>query len=192
MVVPVGYIRNKVVEFHVVYDNIYSMKNLYKFIHDLLVDNGWRDYYGSNEKYMESYYFDRTNQAGTEMWAWWRLKKNAINPFMKYVMHIDFHTMAMNKVEIVVDGQKIKADKGEVEVVITAFIDFDTDEVLRKSIMAKLFWNILYTKTYKKKLDQESDLLEDQANILHGEIKKFFDLRGLVPSQPTFYPTKGL
>ena len=100
------------------YEDVFNMKELYKAIRDWLITNNYVSA-KSSEK-MEHFYLEKVNPSGAkEMWVWWRTERSPHDSkYFKYHMNVDFHILGMKDVEIMHQGQKLKANKGEVEIMI--------------------------------------------------------------------------
>ena len=107
--IPVG-------NFTVKYTDIFHMKNLYKWLHELLVVEEWCT--RKDDTFPETFYNqNEAGEGGTEIHIHWRLKKkiNELNEFLEWRMKINFHSLFLKSIEIVKDGKKFKTNDGECE-----------------------------------------------------------------------------
>lgn len=173
------------------YEEVFHMKQLYVYIKDWLKDRGYIN--DDSEKWMETYYLDKSTPAGKELWIWWRTKREKIdeNPYFEYRLNLDFHTLALKDVEIVHQGKKVKAHKGEVEIMISASVLFDPKGELEKNKFLKPYYKWFVKKPYKEQIDaKEKDLLKEVYE-LQSAIKQFLEQKAIV-TEELFHPVRGL
>ena len=176
--------------FSMVYNGYFSMSLLYKLVRSWILENG----YGP-DKWMEELYLQREAPIGTEHWIFWRTSKK-INSFITYKINVDFHTLGMNKSEMVNEGKKVKTDKGEVEVFFTPILTVDPDEKWKNAWWFKYpavqqWW---LKRFYRIEIDKHEELVIKDAYRLQGIIKQYLDLKGFLreyAGEP-FHPIKGL
>ena len=130
---PIKQLDNKikVAEFIVKVKDIFNLVDFYDNLKDWLLEYGWSSVDGNGiiegKEYWETLYLERRTTGGfTEHWWWWRMQKvPTSNSYYKYHLDVDFHTVAITPTEVMRDGKKFKAHKGEVEVKVWAYIEFD-------------------------------------------------------------------
>ncbi|MEK6899867.1 MAG: hypothetical protein AABX05_01965, partial [Nanoarchaeota archaeon] len=128
-----------------------------------------------------------------EIWIRWRLFKPAENtPYLNYFLDVDFHVIGLGPGEAIKDGKKIKADKGELEVTIRAFIEKNYEEEFAKHGLLKNVLNIFSQRIYRKALEQRRLDLYREAYVLQTYIKQWFRLKTYHPYEETenFFPSK--
>ncbi|MBI4738309.1 hypothetical protein HY772_01890 [Candidatus Woesearchaeota archaeon] len=186
-----------IVEFSVLYRETFSLEFLYKSIRDWLINEGYvTDGGGSNgDRWMESLMVERTSGSGAkDYWIWWRTGKQ-VNPYFKWLLNIDYHTLGLLTTEMMHEGTKIKVNKGEVEVFIKATLIVDPDELWDKHFLLKnkQFQKMYKTRFYKREIEEQETLLYKDAYRLQGAIKQFLELKGWLHeySGEAFHPMKG-
>ena len=101
--------------------DVFNLAYLYLMVHDWLVEEGWapRD----DNFFPETFYVQRDNPTmGKEIWVRWRLTKTpegagpAAPRLFSYVMDLNWKVIGMKEVEMAWKGQKVKADRGELEI----------------------------------------------------------------------------
>jgi len=179
-----------------VYDNVYNLNELYKFLREWLNEEGYAvdDYSSSKtatDQYMEKFYFERNLGGVKEQVIWWRTFKPGIGKntrIMKY-LYIDFHMLSIKDVEAIVDGKKVKAQKGEVEIYIYPFIEVNIEK--GGSIPERiLHW--FKKNVYSEEIEQSRIDCYDDAIKLSNEIKQFLEVPREKPFNTSFHPLKGL
>ncbi len=177
------------------YKDIFDMKELYTALKFWLHEYNWEDDFKDSvgNEWFEKYYYERHTGGVKEVKIWWRLAK--ISPGsekIKYYLDINFHCIALGSTEIIRDGQKIKTNKGEVEIKINGFIEklyeqeFENDKLLKyiKSFFSKRIYDS-YISESKKELYQE-------IYVLQNFIKQWFKLKRYLPYEEakTFHPSQ--
>ena len=114
----------------------------------------------------ETYFYQREAQNGArEIWVRWRCSKIPDKSnIWKYHLDIDIHCLRLQEVEIMVKGNKIKADKGEVEVNVKAVLEIDYDQAWKSDMFNK--YKEWYLKNFlKKKFELMKNTLKDEGFI---------------------------
>ena len=185
--------------FSINYKHVFSLEYLYRRIHEWLAEEGYCDLVGSgdnSDRWIEKLYLERISANGAkQIWIWWRMDKKHPNPFFKFYMNVDFHAVNLMDHEIVVEGTKVKTNKGEVEVFITAKMELDPQGgweknfVLRNRYLQEFFLN----RIYKDRIEQvENEMVKETARLL-GAVKQHLQLESWLPeySGKPFHPAKG-
>lgn len=188
---PVQKITNAIqaAHFTIKFRDIFSLKGLYVALHEWFLEYEWSsaDSKGDvpdGKDYWETLYLEKEGQKGDkEMWWWWRLQKLPTgNSYYKYHIDMDFHIVYMLPTEVVRDGKKFKANKGEVEIKLWAYLEFDYQNQWSKHPILKMF-NLSFPKRIYKNEIYESHKLElyRESYILQNYIKKWFKLKTFLP-----------
>ena len=172
------------------YDEVLSLKELYKFAREWMVING---YMSPISGYDEKYYMEKVDQSGAkEIWVWWRTSRvNKQNVYVKFFLNVDFHIMGLREVEVTVRGQKVKANKGEVEIMVNAYAELDHKFPLAKHSFIAPFLARFNRTVYKPQIEFQLGVLKKEATGLVEELKRFLELKPFSGGE-TFNPPKGL
>lgn len=171
-----------------------SLKDYYIMIHFWLIENGYSDEISGGEDQHEFLYLEKEDMSGLkEHQIKWELIKKPDNAFFLYRVKLAFKTIALAKTEIVIDGKKINADKGEVEVSVSAQLELGTSNTKWTEHPFLSF----FTKIYPKKIIADTlsmhktMLLTDMMN-LQGTMKNYLKIRGFNPEleRSLFSPSK--
>jgi hypothetical protein len=184
--------------FSVNYKHVFSLEFLYRRIHEWLIEEGYIDETSGphSDKWVEQLYLERIAGNGAkQIWIWWRSDKTHNNPFFKFILNIDYHVLGLTEQEIISEGQKIKSNKGEVEVFITAKMvldpngDWDKNFFLKNSYIQNFYLN----RIYKKQIENAEDELIRDCNRLLGAVKQYFQLESWLPEYTgkPYHPAKG-
>ena len=181
------------------YKDIFSLEYLYKRVHEWLIDEGYvKDGGGPGGDYwMENLFLERDLGGGAkQLWIWWRTEKSPYStPFFKFYMDVDFHVLGLLPYEIVVDGQKVKTNKGEVDMFVTIRMELDPGKQWNKNFILgnKYIQNFYVNRIYRRQIEAvENEAIRDAARLL-GAVKQYFQMESWVPEYAgkPFHPEKG-
>jgi len=182
------------------YRDIFNLKEFYRAMREWLVEYGWGsvDSDGEIEKdqdWWETNYIERVSSDGSkEMYWWWRVQKlPVINSYYKYHLDLDFHPLGITSTEVMRDGKKFKVNKGEVEVWVYAYIEFDYKGEWSKHAFLKAFNKVFPERIFRKELYEDHKLeLYREAYTLLAYMKKWFKLKSFLPYEEIapFYPAQ--
>jgi hypothetical protein len=146
------------------------------------------------EEWWETNYIERVEADGSkEMFWWWRVQKLPItNSYYKYHMDINFHPLGISNTEVMRDGKKFKVNKGEVEVFVFAYIEFDYKGEWSNHPFLKFFNQMFPERIFRKELYEDHKLeLYREAYTLQAYMKKWFKLKSFLPYEEItpFYPS---
>ena len=184
-------------EFRVKYSDVFSLRNLYLMLNQMLLEEGWmgkdgdRDHGDMETLYSENVYQKGIHRGGKEVWFWWRLFKNPEGKYSGYfrnMLDIDAHIVYLQNVEVVHQGKKMNAQKGELELFFRARIESDYKEDkwenhwLLKHIKPIYEKRLLHKDTEKR----EKELWRDVYR-LHANVKQYLQLRTFTPVPEPFF-----
>ena len=189
------------------YKDVFDFKGFYEELWEWCKEHGWRDWETDQDTF-ERFYGERVTTGGVkEIWIRWRAWKPAEGMpsvkqgekgfekevgYLTYYLDIDFHILGLGSAEIVKDGKKIKADKGEIEISIKPFIEKNYEYEFEKHHLLKHVLDIFTTRTYKHKLEERQRELYREAYVMQTFIKQWFQLKTYLPyaQGETFFPSK--
>lgn len=184
-------------QFSLNYKHVFSLEFLYKGIHEWLLEEDYNGVSQSGEhhdNWIEKLYLERMLGPGVkQIWIWWRCQKD-FSPLVKFHLNIDYHLLGLTDHEVVVDGTKIKTNKGEVEVFVTAKMQLDGAEWNKHFFLKnKLLQRFYLNRLYKRQLEYaEAELVKDAARLL-GMVKQYLQMDSWLPeyARKPFQPVKG-
>ena len=184
-------------EFKVKYSDVFSLRNLYIMLHEMLLEENWvgNDSDPGHEDietlYSENVYQKGIHRGGKELWFWWRAYKSLEGKHSGYIrnrLDIDAHVVYLQTVEVVHQGKKMNVQKGEIEMFFRPRIELDYADEWDKH------WFLKYMKPiYEKRIlhveleKREKDLYRDAYRI-QGKIKQYLQLRTFIPVPEPFFP----
>lgn len=170
-------------KFRIKYRGIFHMKLLYKTVHEWLKDKEWKDVDEGGLDHHERLYLDRTTPHGQkEYWIWWRMFYLPVNnSFYRWRMNIDYHCVYIQDIEVMHEGQKVKCNKGEVEMKILSYIEMDYEGTWSNHPTLKFLKDIFTDRIFQTEMDRHRRECYRETFILQGEIKKYLKLIGFLP-----------
>lgn len=178
------------------FKHIFTFEYIYKRVREWLEEEGYTAAEGGD--WLEKLYVERIDGGGgKQIWVWWRTHKMALpgNSFFKFYLDVDFHVLQLKPHEIMVEGTKVKTNKGECEVFITAKMELDPTGSWDQNFFLKNQWlqKFYLNRIYKDQIERiENELVRDSARLL-GAVKQFYQLESWLPEYagPGFHPKKG-
>ena len=184
-------------KYRIKWKDIFDAKQFYTAVHEWLDEYGWTDHENKTEHY-ETLYFEKVGVMGDkELWVRWRLWKfpdGVENSYYKYHIDLDFHYLYLIPTEVMHEGKKFKKNiyKGEVEVWISSYVQFDYAGVWSKHPVLKYFNKIFPKRIFRKDLyDEKKKELYRESYILQNYIKHWFKLKRFLPHEEVkpFHPS---
>jgi len=178
--------------YSVKFKDVFDFKEFYTALKEWMLEYGWGDV-EEGKDHWETYYAERVSQDGSkEIWARWRLKRAPTDaPFLMYYLDLDYHVLGLGPAEIVVEGRKVKVNKGEVELGIKGFIDEKYKEEFDKSALLKEVKLLFAKRIYNKVIEQRKKEFYHEAYELQNYIKQWFKLKRYLPYEEnkSFFPS---
>jgi hypothetical protein len=185
-------------QFRIKFKDIFNLKQFYSNLREWLKEYGW---YGvtydqkADKDYWETLYLERIGLAGEkEMWIYWRLQKLPVpNSYYKYHLDIDYHILYMFPAEVIRDGKKLKVNKGEIEIKVYSYVEFDYKGEWSKHPVLRFFNKLFPQRIIRKDLyDDHKKELYREVYTMAAFIKKWFKLRSFLPYEEVepFHPSQ--
>ena len=180
----------KVASPEIIYQDVFKLKEVYELIHDWLVEEGYKDDVGG-DKFIEKYYHERRLQGvGKEIRIWWRTQKTPAggSTYFRYKLDVDFFVIAMKDVDVVKDGNKVRANLGELNVRVTGYLVVDPKQYIEKHPLLRPFkW--VFEKIWMKKQREYHQLkILNKTNQLEAEIKTHLKLKNFMKEFEPYRP----
>lgn len=174
------------IKYKIQYKDIFNFERLIKLVLDWLKSED----YLTDEQLLEKFYMEKRTAGGKEVKIWWDCAKQGSTKYFKRQIKIDFVTRGMNDVEVIKEGQKIAAQKGELNVEINGTLLYGEDlkefQVPEKSFLKK-YSKVFEKRIYKEKIQAEIDEFRDDLDSLRTQIKQYLDLKGFIPALKAFH-----
>lgn len=184
--------------YRIKFKDIFNLKDFYDAMHMWFLEYGWSsvDSKGKIEgkDHWETLYLERIDGAGAkEQWFWWRMQKiPTSNSYYKYHVDMDYHNIAITNTEVIRDGKKYKANKGEVEIKIYAYLEFDVGGKWSNHPILRTFSKVFPQRIFKTEIYESHKMeLYREVYILQAYIKKWMKLKSFLPFEEitTFHPS---
>ena len=184
-------------QFQVKYRDVFSLRNLYIMLHELLLEEGWRgpdgdpDHADIETLYSENVYQKGIHVGGKELWFWWRASKFLEGKYSSYLINkldVDAHVVYLQSVEVVHQGKKITAQRGEIEIFFRARIESDYKGEWEKHKFLKYMKPIYEKRIIHAEIEKREKELWRDAYRIHAKIKQYLQLRTFVPVPEPFFP----
>ena len=181
-------------EFTVLYRDVFSMALVYNLMFEWLQDRGYgysqpwevlgpksvkqKDGSGPNDMdFPEIQYVHKELSFGTEIWLRWRCQKIEPNyPHWAKQMDIDIHVLGLKPTEVVVNGKKITADKGEIEIAVKTYLLIDPGKKIQNHSFFKHFYKAFFDGYYRGKTEELEEQLVEEADEFRTALKEYFKL----------------
>tara|TARA_Y100000310_G_C20692103_1_gene822997 strand:+ start:783 stop:1385 length:603 start_codon:yes stop_codon:yes gene_type:complete len=190
----------KIPEFKVKFSDVFSLRNLYIMMHELLLEEGWKGTEGDNDHtdleklYSENIYQKGIHKGGKEIWVWWRTLKQPEGKYSGYFrnkLDIDMHMAYMQDIEAVQEGKKITIQKGEIEIFFRAEVESDyEDKKWEDHPLLKHFKTIYEKRWIRGEIEKREKELYRDVYRIQAKIKNYLQLRTFLPKAPAFFPEK--
>ena len=196
-----GDVVREIEQFSVKYIDVYSLKNLYIMMHELLQEEGWLGFEDNEDGlnahsdletlYSENVYQQGIHKGGKEYWVWWRAYKKyqgRRSDYFMNVLDVDWHCVAMQEIEIMHQGKKMKTQQGEIELFFKPRIISDVGNKWKNNAFLKYVKKIYEDRMMHAYLEKrEKDLWRDAYRI-QSKAKSYLTLRTWMPTPELFHP----
>ncbi|MBR9677470.1 hypothetical protein GOV04_04980 [Candidatus Woesearchaeota archaeon] len=183
----------KVYEEEVMFNEVFNLKDVYNVLYEWLEEKNYRDSKG-DEKKVERLYLDRYKEDGNrELRILWKTYKQPDNKNFMYNINVFMRGLAIKDVELVKNGKKLVAQKGEITMIFQGNMFFgdelpgDEGEAFKKSKLFGQFKDALTKRTYKKTIEMHEDEVEADIHALIEEVKQHLRYPDVTP-RATFAP----
>lgn len=184
-------------EFRIKYSDIFSLRNMYIMLHELLLEESWKGLDGGSEHedvetlYSENVYQKGIHRGGKEVWFWWRMQKfmeGKYSAYLKNFLDIDAHIVYLQNVEAVHQGKKINVQKGEIELFFRARIESDYNSQWEKHWLMKHLKPIYEKRIIHVEIDKREKELWRDVYRIQARLKQYLQLKNFIPVPESFFP----
>jgi len=152
------------------YKGIFSFKDLYQFCYDYLTDE--QGYYHVENKYIE-----KINGNEKDIKVLWTASKE-VTDYFKFEFSILFRILGMSKVEITQGGNKVKTNKGIVEIKMKGNLLRDYKGKFESNAFQKFLRSIYEKWVIAARIEQYEEKLVEEADEFLTQTKAYLDLEG--------------
>jgi len=182
-----------VAKFEIEHEDVFHLKNLYKKIHDWFIEEEFLDPDGFVDKF-ETLYWERIKPNGAhEHHIWWRTQKIPYaNKYYRYVVRLDIQTLNMKPFEVLVNGQKMGTNKGDVILRMEAWLQLDFKNKWQNHWFLKHFDQMFRTRIIYKQIEAYKKDLYDASYRIQNKMKRWLELKTPYPMMRDFHPERGV
>ena len=186
----------RIPEFKVKYNDVFSLRNLYIMLHELLLEENWLgpdsdpDHTDIETLYSENVYQKAVHRGGKEMWFWWRAQKFLEGKYSGYIQNkldIDAHVVYLETLEAVHQGKKVNVQKGEIEMFFWAKMILDDKDEWDKNWFLKYMKHIYEKRLIHVELEKREKELWRDVYRIQGKVKQYLELRTFIPVPEPFF-----
>ncbi|MEM4330821.1 MAG: hypothetical protein QW273_02325 [Candidatus Pacearchaeota archaeon] len=159
--------KNNVFDRTIKYKGFFNFRDLYNFCFNWL----------KNEKYnlSEDEYTEKIQPEGKEVVIKWTAKKK-VSDYFREIIEIKWHILQLTDAEVIIEGKKVKTNKGDLKIKISADLEKDYEDAWSKTPFYK-FLRATYEKyVIKNTTDLYEDRLKDNAVDFFEDVKAFLNL----------------
>lgn len=178
------------------YSGIFDFKQIYRDIKEKLTDLGYMDSKAGAKNMMETYYSEKRSSDPREaktMWLWWRTEKSEENsPFYVQKMGMDFHLRYIKDVEVMLDGEKKRAQQGEIEIWVDCNLIIDPDDQWKNHWLMSYFLDFMVRRIWRKQRESRKNSCVADALKMQAFCKESFEILHFMPLKgESFYDSMG-
>ncbi len=184
----------QIAKYSVGYKDVFSFKDLLILMREWLIENSYA--VREEHEFPEAFYMQKIKRAQEkDLKILWRFTKNpypgTTQTLWRFDLDVDIKAEGLTDVELVLKGQKVRAQKGKVEVEVVANLVMDYEQELKKKPHLKIFKFLTRKRFMELKLFLSKQLY-NEAYTLQDEIKNYFSLESYMPERlgKEFLPKK--
>lgn len=148
--------------------------------------------------YYETQYYEKISpdpKEGRTMWIWLRPRKidtPDVSKFYQYFIDIEFTARFLKDVEVMHEGEKMKAQSGYMEIMIDAGVFTDREGKWRNHWLLKHLYHFFLERVWYKQFEDKKHVAKEDAQKLAQQIKMYFELESFLHTKPeAFVPSHG-
>jgi hypothetical protein len=162
--------RDKICDGKINHDGIFDYKEVYRFMYTWLTDF---DYFVEEKTYTE-----KAKPEGKEVEIHW-IARRKISDYFRFVLKVDWNIFGMTTVEIVKDNIKIKANKGRIEIKVTAFLEKDYENRWENTAFLRFLRGVYDNFIIRQRIEDYEDKVAEELDELVAQTKAFLALEGI-------------
>lgn len=162
--------KDKICEGKIKHDGIFDLKEVYRFLYTWLADF---EYFIEEKSYTE-----KAKPEGKEVEIHW-IARRKISDYFRFILKIDWLVLGMTSVEVVRDNIKVKANKGSLEVKVTAYLEKDYENKWEKTSFLKFMRGVYDRFIVYGRIEDYQDKVAEELDELVAQTKAFLALEGI-------------
>ncbi len=161
--------KEEVLNSEIKHKGFFNYSEFYTFCY-----NWWKD---EGYKLIEKKYIEKLEGDAKEISIDWEATKK-ITDYIKFSVKIGWHILQLKDAEVVVEGKKIRTNKGEVKIKLKATVERDYDSNWDKSPWLKTMRGFYDKYIIKTTVDQQEDNLNEKATSFAEDVKAWLNMGG--------------
>ena len=149
------------------FEGIFDLKELYKHAHDWLA---WRKFDIAENKYKE-----KIKPTGKEIEAEWEITRD-IDEYSQFKIKVKWQAFAITDIEVQREGGKVKMNKGEVNIYVSAALVLDRQDKWEETPFVKFMQSFFEKYLYKGTIDRLKAEVWKIGWEFFNELKAFLHL----------------
>jgi len=146
------------------HDGIFDFKEVYRYLYTLLVD----EQYDLEERV----YTEKATQKGKEIEIAW-IAKRKISDYFRFQIKVNWLILGMTDVEVTKDGQKLKMNKGSLELKFSCYLEKDYEHRWEGSAFFKFLRGLYDNYIVRSRISEyELKVMAEMDDIIE-QIKAF-------------------
>lgn len=171
------------------YKAVFNLSRLYEVMVEWMNDNGYYGPFGGTN-YIEKKFIQEVSGGMKNLFFTLEGEQPAKNDLLVRVLNLDAICIALADTELVQQGHKFKAVKGEITLTINGTLKYDPDGLWKKAPkFLQSFYGVIRKRWLKSLLEQEILNFSKEIYELNDTLKKFVELMSS-DSFPAFHPSK--
>ncbi len=179
-------------DFKISYRGEFHLKNLYRYMFELLNEEDWCG--KERALFPETFYYENRYELGTEYVWWWRVSRDPAyrTRYYRYVLDIDVHARAVKNIEVVRNGMKLKTNTGEIEISFSSRVVTDPEGFWAKHWFWQHLDKIMWKRMMKTNLIRHKMFVYRLVYKLQSDVKNYLKLMRYQPPERPFRPPLGV
>jgi hypothetical protein len=162
--------KDKVAEGKINHEGIFDYKDVYRFMYTWLTDF---DYFVEEKTYTE-----KAKPEGKEVEIHW-IARRKISDYFRFILKIDWNIFGMTTVEIMKDNIKVKANKGRLEIKVTAFLEKDYENRWENTAFVRFLRGMYDRFIIRNRIEDYEDKIAEELDEIVAQTKGFLALEGV-------------
>lgn len=176
-------------KFEVEYEEIFHLKDLYKHLHDWVLE--WNYHPIENFGEFEPFYMELIDGRGIKShYVWWRFQRK-INNYVKYFIKFDLQTIRCTDVEVMHNGKKVKMNNCNPVFRAEGWVMLDWKDEWKNHWLLKHLDGWYVKRWYKPFVEAHKKQLWFELYNFEETIKQYLELNTTFELPEPFHPNKG-
>ncbi len=155
--------------------DVINVKQLYTVMHEWFVEEEYCD--GDDDKFPEVFYYESRKPSGKDYQIYWFFAKHPFgDTFFNRSVEIEMRINGIKDIEIQYNGNKIKSQKGTVEIKTWWYLDYDAEKNWREHWFLKHVLEIYVYRMYKRPFELKRQEVLRDAQSFQAALKEYLSL----------------